>query len=230
MKDRHEHPEAEGVEQTQPEQEAPRAEQAKEPVQEPGPQLQKDTAASPPSRELQQLRERLGALQGDRDELFGRLQRLSADYSNYQKRVHKQIADAVAHEREKVVRTLLPVCDNFEMTIKTADASGNIEAILAGIRIVYDQILEVLKSHDVEPIKTVDQPFDPSLHQALLQRSDPDRKDNLVLEECQKGYTLAGRVLRPSKVIVNRAPAPPAPSQPEPDADEPSEEDALDVE
>ncbi len=201
-----------------------------ETAQESGPER---AAASPPSaaeQELQQIRGQLQALQGERDELFARLQRLSADYANYQKRVHKQVADSVGQEREKVMRSLLPVCDNLEMTIQQAKDSNNLQAILTGVEIVYDQMMDVLRTHDVEPIKALDQKFDPALHQALQQRSDRDKEDNLVLEECQKGYLLAGRILRPSRVIVNRAPVQSCPNPPEAGTPQSTEQKTPDVE
>ena len=75
------------------------------------------------------------------------------------------------------------------------------------ISIIYDQILEILKSFDVEQTKAVGEKFDPALHQAMLQKHEPDCKDNIVLEEFQKGYKLNGRVIRPSKVVVNKLPS-----------------------
>jgi molecular chaperone GrpE len=205
----------------------------------PGPQQdgtrKPETAQGPgqesgPEQELQQVRGQLQTLRSERDELFGRLQRLSADYANYQKRVHKQIADSVGHERETVMRSLLPVCDNLEMTIQQAKESNNLQAILTGVQIVYAQMMDVLRTHDVEPIKALDQKFDPTLHQALQQRSDPDKEDDLVLEECQKGYLLAGRILRPSRVIVNRAAMQSNPNPPEASSPQSTEEKTPDVE
>jgi molecular chaperone GrpE len=157
-------------------------------------------------QEMEQLRSQLEALQKERDDLFARLQRLSADYANYQKRVQKQITDSVEYEKEKLIRSVLPVCDNFELTIQKAGTGENTEMVLAGVQIVYEQMLDVLKAHEVEPIKATDTKFDPSRHEALMQRCDPEKEDGLILEECQRGYMLAGRVLRPSKVIVNKAP------------------------
>ena len=125
----------------------------------------------------------------------------------------------MAYEKERFIRALLPLCDNFELTIQKTWTREDAEAILAGIRIVYNQMLDVLKSYDVHPIPTIDERFDPTRHEALMQRCDPEKEDSLVLAECQRGYTLAGRVLRPSKVIVNRAPAPPA--APSPPAQQP---------
>ena len=63
--------------------------------------------------ELQELRETLEGLQKEKDELFGKLQRVSADYANYQKRAPKQIADTIGYEKERIIKTLLPVLDNF---------------------------------------------------------------------------------------------------------------------
>lgn len=69
---------------------------------------------------------------------------------------------------------------------------------------VYDQVSDILKSHGVVCIQALDQPFDPSRHEAMLRQSDPEKEDNRVLQEFQKGFMLKDRVLRPSKVVVNK--------------------------
>ena len=65
-------------------------------------------------------------------------------------------------------------------------------------------MLDILKSHGAEQIKALGEAFDPVLHQAMMQKAESNRKENIVLEEFQKGYKLNGRVIRPSKVIVNK--------------------------
>ena len=160
-----------------------------------------------PSKEQEDLQARLDGLQKEKDELFERLQRISADYANYQKRVPKQISDSVGYEKERILKSLLPVLDNFEHTLQNAQATDNLEGVLKGIRITYDQMLDILKGHGVQQIRAKEQCFDPCQHEAMLQRSDPDKAPNLVLEEFQKGYMLNDRVIRPSKVIVNKAPS-----------------------
>jgi len=65
-------------------------------------------------------------------------------------------------------------------------------------------MLDILKSHGVEQIKAPGENFDPALHEAMMQKTEPEEEDNIVLEEFQKGYKLNGRVIRPSKVIVNK--------------------------
>jgi molecular chaperone GrpE len=134
---------------------------------------------------------------------IGQYLRVSADYTNFQKRAPKQISDTIAYEKEKIIRTLVPALDNFEHTVKNAESSIKAD-IQKGIRIIYDQMLDILKSHGVEQIKALGEKFDPALHEAIMQKADPEKADNIVLEEFQKGYKLNGRVIRPSKVIVNK--------------------------
>lgn len=154
--------------------------------------------------ELEELRQTIESLQKEKDELFGKLQRVSADYANFQKRVPKQIADTICYEKERIIKSLLPALDNFEHTLQNADSAENADVFVKGIRIIYDQMLDILKSHGVEQIKAPGETFDPALHEAMMQKTEPEKENNIVLEEFQKGYKLNGRVIRPSKVIVNK--------------------------
>jgi len=154
--------------------------------------------------ELEELRRTVESLRQENGELLGKLQRVSADYANYQKRVPKQIADAIGYEKERIIRTLLPVLDNFEHALQNSHSAEDVDVLVKGIRIVYDQLFDVLKSHNVEQIEALGEKFDPAVHQAMTQQTDPEKEDDTVLEEFQKGYKLNGRVIRPSKVIVNK--------------------------
>ena len=160
--------------------------------------------SKPKRNDLDKLRDKIDNLQKEKDELFGKLQRISADYANFQKRVPKQIADTICYEREKIIKTLLPVLDNFEHTLQKAHSAENVDVLIKGVQIIYNQMLDILKSHGVEQIKAPGKNFDPALHEAMMQKAEPEKKDNIVLEEFQKGYKLNGRVIRPSKVIVNK--------------------------
>jgi len=153
--------------------------------------------------EIEDLRKALENLQQENGELLGKLQRVSADYANFQKRVPKQIADSVAYQKERVIRSLLPAMDNLEHTLANIHSADAFDVLVAGIQIIYDQLLDILKSHEVQQIEALGEKFDPALHEAMMQKSQSDQEDNIVLEEFQKGYTLNGRVIRPTKVIVN---------------------------
>jgi molecular chaperone GrpE len=164
---------------------------------------------APPAKknELEELRRQIDELQAERDEILAKLQRVGADYANFQKRVPKQIADTIAYEKENIIKTLLPALDNLEHTLQNAAAADDVDVLVKGIRIIYDQTLNILKSHGVEQIKALDENFDPSVHEAVMQREEQDKMDNAVVEEFQKGYKLNGRVIRPSKVVVNKLPS-----------------------
>ena len=182
---------------------------------------------------LEALEKELESVQAERDELLGKLQRVSADYANFQRRVPKQVNDSVTYEKENIIKTLLPPLDNFEHTLQKSHDAESLDIVLEGVRIIYDQMAGALKSHGVEPICAQDEMFDPAQHEAMLRKEDPEREDGIVLEEFQKGYRLKGRVLRPSKVVVNRLPgqSPPAaetePPSPDPEA-APEQDQATD--
>ncbi|UCD52501.1 MAG: nucleotide exchange factor GrpE [Phycisphaerales bacterium] len=192
-----------------------------------------DTKAT--GKKIETLEQELESVTKERDELLGKLQRVSADYANFQKRVPKQVSDSVAYEKESIIRTLLPTLDNFEHTLQKSHAAESVDIVLEGVRIIYDQMVGAMKSHGVEQIHAQDEMFDPAQHEAMMRKEDPEREDGVVLEEFQKGYRLSGRVIRPSKVVVNRLPgrtAPPeeapapseeAPEQVTDEAEEPSE-------
>jgi molecular chaperone GrpE len=174
--------------------------------------------------ELAQLKQQVETLQKEKDELFQKLQRLSADYINYQKRAPRQIADSIAYEKEVIVKSLLPALDNFDQAIANAEKGMTLDSLQKGVQIVYHHLLDILKMHGVEVIDSRGKTFDPAIHQAIVQQCQPDTEDGTILEEFQKGYKLSGRVIRPAKVIVNKLGAPAQPVEPETEAEEKPDE------
>ena len=172
---------------------------------------------------IEALEQQVETLTAEKQEVFEQLQRIGADYANYQKRAPKQIADSVVYEKKAILRSLLPSIDNFEHALSHATSAGGEEAqdnLIKGIRLVFDHMLDALKSQGVQRIDALGQPFDPNLHEAMMRRSDPEKEDNTVLEVYQAGYMLGDQVLRPSKVIVNKIEtAKPAEAMPADDAE-----------
>jgi molecular chaperone GrpE len=157
-------------------------------------------------KKVEELEKQLGEIAAEKQQTFEQLQRVSADYANYQKRAPKQIADSVAYEKKAILRSLLPSVDNFEHALCHASAATCDEAVdnlVKGIQLAFDHMLDALKMHGVKRIEALGQPFDPNLHEAMMRRSDPGKDDNTVLEVYQAGYMMGDQVLRPSKVIVN---------------------------
>jgi len=195
-------------------------------------EAKEEKQAKPTKGEVDKLHTEMDNLQKEKDELFEKLQRVSADYANFQKRVPKQIADNISYEREKIIKTLLPALDNFEHTLQNAHSAENLDVLVKGIRIIYDQMLDILKSHGVEQIKALGERFDPAVHQAMMQRCEPEKEERIVLEEFQKGYKLNGRVIRPSRVIVNnlQAQSEQESQQGKPDSEKQDTDESTDVE
>ena len=186
----------------------------------------KSKKANAEEAKVQELQEQIEQLTQEKNETFAKLQRVVADFDNYQKRAPKQIADSVRYEKEKIIKSLLPMLDNFEHALAGAEKVESVDDLLKGVKIVYDQAYDVLKSHDVEQIDALGEKFDPNLHQAMMRREDAEHDDNIVIEEFQKGYKLGDRIIRPSQVIVNKLPEEEKPQeesqeeQQQPEADE----------
>jgi molecular chaperone GrpE len=157
-------------------------------------------------RKIAELEEQLKEVTAEKDDIFDKLQRIGADYANYQKRAPKQIADSVAYEKKAIIRSMLPSLDNLALAIAGAKEHNAEEGVVKGIELVLDHMLDSLKAHGVERVVALGEEFDPSRHEAMLQRTEEDKPDNIVLEEFQSGYALNGQVIRPSKVIVNKLP------------------------
>jgi molecular chaperone GrpE len=174
-------------------------------------------------KQTDELNKQLDALKKEKDDIFAKLQRVAADYDNYQKRSARQLADSINYEKDKIIKAILPVLDNFEYTLSNTACEVKDEALLKGVKIIYDQFLGVLKNQGVEQIQSAGEKFDPAQHDAITHRAEEDKQDSVVLEELQKGYTLNGRVIRASRVIVNKLAAqneeqaPTAEPQQEPD-------------
>jgi molecular chaperone GrpE len=157
-------------------------------------------------KHITELEQQIEKLNAEKQELLEKLQRLSADYANYQKRVPRQVADNVAYEKRSIVRSLLPSLDNFEHAMAGFASSQADPNTVKGLQMIFDHLLEALKTLGVEKVVSVGQPFDPARHEAMMQRTEPDKENNLILEEYLPCYLLGGEPLRPAKVIVNKLP------------------------
>lgn len=144
------------------------------------------------------------------ERLQDRLVRLQAEFENYKKRMAREKAEFLKFATEGLLLEFLPVLDNLERAIASArtETAGR-EAVVEGIDMIARLFRATLEKAGVKPMDAVGKPFDPSLHQAVMQVESPGGPDQVVLEEIQKGYLLEGRVLRAAMVKVSRA-APPS--------------------
>ena len=134
------------------------------------------------------------------EDLKTRYLRLMADFQNYKKRSEKQRSEVQAYANEKIVTQLLDVMDNFERALDR-DPSGS-EKFHEGMVMIFDQMKGVLKNSGVEEIEADGNEFDPTLHNAVMTEKTDRIKSGHVVQVMQKGYTLNGKVIRPSMVKV----------------------------
>ena len=141
------------------------------------------------------------AVAAERDEYLALAQRAKADFENYRKRATRELAAAGVRGKAELARELLPVIDNLERALESADDR---EAGLAeGVRLVLSELTAALERNGVSPIKPVGEPFDPNLHEALSTRAENGAEAGVVLDVIQKGYRLDQTVLRPARVVVS---------------------------
>ncbi len=149
-------------------------------------------------------------LQAERDSLLARLQRVTADYMNYQKRVQKDTESARQFANESLMKALLDVLDDMERGLEAARANHPADdPLLVGMQMIHDKAMQVLGKFGLEPIEAEGRPFDPERHQAMMQEPTDEVPPMTVLREVQKGYQLKGRTLRPSGVVVSKTPESP---------------------
>jgi molecular chaperone GrpE len=142
-------------------------------------------------------------------DLLDRLQRLAAEYSNYQKRMERILQDEQRMGIRGLVVDLLPALDNLERAMEHATDEASQDALVAGIRAVYEQLLAALKKHGVTPFEAHGRVFDPEHHEAIAMVPSDEHAQGNVVHEMQKGYRLHGQTVRPSRVAVSGGPAKP---------------------
>ncbi|NQV09526.1 nucleotide exchange factor GrpE [Candidatus Woesearchaeota archaeon] len=133
-------------------------------------------------------------------ELTEDLQRVQAEFENYRKRVDKEKQEFCNYAKEDIIKTLLPVVDNFRLGFKH---KANDEEFRKGVELIYAEFISILNNEGLKPIDALGQKFDPYKHEALLAEKS-DKEENIVLEELQTGYTLKDKVIRPSRVKVSK--------------------------
>ena len=129
--------------------------------------------------------------------------RLYAEFENYKKRTRAELDTERTYRAQSVLRDILPAIDNIERALAQKGESEEFKSLHKGVEMVYESLLSSLKDNGLEVIEALDKPFDPNLHQAVMQEQDQDKASGIVLDELQKGYKLKERVLRPSMVKVN---------------------------
>ena len=130
-----------------------------------------------------------------------------ADLENARKRHQRDREEAIRFANDRLLREMIPVLDNLERAVGHAEQGDtDNQGLLEGVNMTINQFRKVLEDFGVKPINALGEDFDPNLHQAMGQVETTDQAPNTVISEFQKGYLLNDRLLRPSLVMVARAP------------------------
>ncbi len=174
------------------------------------------------SRE-EQLEAELKALRSEHESLRSQYMRIAADFDNFRKRQSRDQQDQRLQITCTTLSEILPVVDNFERARQQLDPQHEeAQGLHRSYQGLYKQLVDVFKQLGVSPMRVEGEPFDPSLHEAVLREPSDDHPEDVVIAELQRGYHLDGRVLRHALVKVSMGPGPSAPA---PAAAGPSEGD-----
>jgi molecular chaperone GrpE len=136
------------------------------------------------------------------EEYLSTLQHLQAEFENYRKRVEKEKEGFCKFATQSLIEEILPVMDDFDLSMKQK-TKKNHEEFVKAIEMIHDKLKIVLKNQGLEKIDAEGKPFNPELHEPLLQE-ESNEKPNTVIEVFQNGYTLNGKILRHSRVKLSK--------------------------
>ena len=139
-------------------------------------------------------------LEADLAEKDAQMLRLRADFDNFRRRSAKEREELAAVVTQGILTDMLPLLDNFERALSVE--GSDLDSFRAGVSMIYKQMQEALAKNGLEVIDTKDKKFDPNFHQAVMRVQDPEKEDDTIEQELQKGYMAKGRVIRPSMVQV----------------------------
>ena len=160
------------------------------------------TAAEDPKVALEA---KVEAAERKAQETYDRLLRVSADLENYKKRTARDMTDFRKFANESLIKALLPVVDNLERALVSASnnqPAGN--SIVEGVQMTLAEIFKIFEQFNIQPIESLEKPFDPGFHQAVMQEENDDHPDKTVINELQKGYLMHDRLIRPAMVVVSK--------------------------
>ena len=164
-------------------------------------ELEKDTKLN---EEMLKLEEEINALTDQNKGLEEKIKLTQAELINYRKRKDEEVEGLLKYANQSLITDLLPIIDNFERAINHSEVSEEVKKYSVGIKMIYNNLNDILKQYGVEEINRVGEPFNPNLEQALLVDNDSSKEDDIVLEVLLKGYKLKDRVIRPASVKINQ--------------------------
>ncbi|MDI6700512.1 MAG: nucleotide exchange factor GrpE [bacterium] len=154
--------------------------------------------------ENQKMKDEIEALKTQIKELNDKYLRKMADYENQKKILKKEFENLAEEKIVKILKEILNVVDNFDRAIDAFNKTDDKKSIIDGLKMIDNQFHQVLEKVGVSKLECIGESFDPSKHEALSVVCKDEIEDGIVVEECQRGYCYNSKVIRPSKVVVNK--------------------------
>jgi len=153
----------------------------------------------------QELLKKIKTLEEEAQKNYDLYLRTNADVKNTMTRLKKDKEEHTKYANASLIKAILPSIDNFYRMIEYSKKDQNLpQSFVQGIELVLNNLLSSLKKQGLEEVKSVGGPFNPEFHEAISMQPSEETPKGHVLQELQKGYTLNGRLLRPSSVIVSK--------------------------
>ena len=156
--------------------------------------------------EAGKLKEALEREKERAEEYLNRLKYLQADFQNYQRRVEREREELVKRGNEELILKLLSVVDDLERAVEAGKSLSDKEVLVSGVEMVLKQFQAALAEEGLSQIEAVGKPLDPELHEAVATVETNHYPENIIVRVLRKGYSLNGKVIRPSMVEVAKKP------------------------
>ena len=166
--------------------------------EEKAPESKNKSSLATSEEDIEGLKSKLEEETAKSEDLLKRLKYLQAEFENYKKRTAKEMEMFLELSNQKIVSSILPVIDDLERATESIKDKEDAN----GVKMIYDNFMEIVRSEGLEEIGTVGEEFDPFKHEAVAQVENDDLENNKIAEVVQKGFSFKSKVLRPSKVIV----------------------------
>jgi len=147
----------------------------------------------------------LAELTQQRDDLYDRLLRKTAEFDNYRKRTERERIQRSEAAAADLLTELLPLVYDMERALQAEAGSDGGDAVRKGVELIHRQLLDILRKRGVKPVESLGADFDPHYHNAVSHEPAEGRRDGEVVEEFRRGYMLGDRLLRPAMVKVAKA-------------------------
>jgi len=153
------------------------------------------------TEDIETLQQALAEEREKAEKYLANWQRCQADFDNYKKRSEQEKGEVIDFANSALISNLLPIMNDLERAFASVPAEPGESNWTEGIKLIYNKFKATLEAQGLTEIEAEGEPFDPRLHEAVMQR---EGEEGMVVEEIQKGYKFKGKVIRPSLVIVGK--------------------------